>query len=134
MRVAKVLCWVAIAFSPMCVEPSIAQHMNAKDSPCLNAGSDFQVGLCLDRARKKVDGELNRFYGVVLSKLEAPNQEKLRAAQRLWVQYRDQECEAESGLYEGGSAMPIVFSACLESETRHRLKDLHDGYDWVMDK
>jgi uncharacterized protein YecT (DUF1311 family) len=134
MRIARVVGWIAFVLSPICAGRSMAQHMNAKDSPCLNAGNDPVMENCLERARNKEDAELNQLYADIRRKLQSADQERLPVAQRLWVQFRDRECDAESGLYEGGSARPLVFVACMESETRHRIKDLHDGYDWIAAK
>lgn len=49
---------------------------------------------------------------------------RLPSPSGLWLKYRDATCEAERGLYEGGSASFAVFPACLEAQTRQRMVDL----------
>jgi uncharacterized protein YecT (DUF1311 family) len=111
-----------------------AQHMNAPDAPCRSAGSGYETAVCFDKAAKKDDLDLNRFYGELQQKLQEGDQEKLRIAQRLWLQFRDATCAAERQLYTTGSAAPTVYSACLEAQTRQRTKDLHTTYDWLLSK
>jgi len=50
------------------------------------------------------------------------------SAQRLWIQYRDSNCAAERGLYNGGTAASPAYLACLEAMTRARTKELAVTY------
>jgi uncharacterized protein YecT (DUF1311 family) len=59
---------------------------------------------------------------------------KLKTAQRLWIQIRDANCEAEHVLYAGGSAASMVKLACLEAVTRHRSEELKVMYGWRLEK
>lgn len=72
------------------------------------------------------DGELNRVYREITKRLSAAEKTKLVKAQRLWVQFRDAECDFESMGVDGGSAQPMIYSGCLESLTRERTKALRD--------
>jgi uncharacterized protein YecT (DUF1311 family) len=85
--------------------------MNVRTGPCQSAGTGADEAQCffLDRV-------------------------KLQAAQRLWIQFRDANCEAEYDLYSGGSAGPIVREACLAATTRQRTAELHVMYDWQLKK
>ena len=92
------------------------------------------TAVCFDKAAKKDDLDLNRLYGELQKKLEEDDWQKLRIAQRLWLKFRDATCAAEPQLYTTGSAAPTVYSACLEAQTRQRIKDLHTTYDWLLSK
>ena len=59
---------------------------------------------------------------------------KLKSAQRLWLQFRDVNCDAEHELYAGGSAAPMVQLACQEAMTRHRTEELSVMYGWRLEK
>jgi uncharacterized protein YecT (DUF1311 family) len=59
---------------------------------------------------------------------------RLKTAQRLWIQYRDANCEAEREMYSGGSAASMVRLACLEAMTRHRTEELRTMYGWRLEK
>lgn len=84
---------------------------------------------CLASANRDADGDLNAFYASVKDRLDLAAIAKLQEAQRAWIKYRDTNCEAEGGLYEGGSIQPAVRSGCLERATRARIAKLHFIYD-----
>jgi uncharacterized protein YecT (DUF1311 family) len=109
-----------------------AQHMNSAAAPCRNVAVTLAMENCFDRAYRAADGVLNQKYGEI-SKVLQPNElQQLKAAQRLWIQFRDATCTAESDLYKGGTASAPAFSACLEEVTRQRAADLETIYGWVI--
>jgi uncharacterized protein YecT (DUF1311 family) len=108
--------------------PVRAQHMNEKDSPCANVVVTVDLANCLARARDAADTQLNAVYKQVRGKLDGTDGQRLVAAQRLWIQYRDANCTAERDLYEGGTAAQPVYLACLEAMTRTRTKELAVTY------
>jgi uncharacterized protein YecT (DUF1311 family) len=67
-------------------------------------------------------------YKQLRGRLDAADGQRLVAAQRLWIQYRDANCSAERDLYEGGTAASPVHLACLEAMTRARTKELAVTY------
>lgn len=111
-----------------------AQHMNAKDGPCQEAGSGAEKTACFYHAYEKSDAELNQLYRWILTVVDGNNLANLREAQRLWIQFRDANCSAEHDLYTGGSAAPMVKVACLEAVTRHRTEELKVMYGWRLEK
>ncbi len=114
---------VATAFAAGC-PPSMGQHMNAADAPCRSGSSNAQISQCFAAAYQDADKKLNDVYRRVLATLGPEHQKSLQAAQLLWIRFRDANCEVEHGLYEGGSAAPMVLDACLEALTRQRADDL----------
>lgn len=96
---------------------------------CKNAKTQREMNECLASAYRDADQELNALYASLRNKLEPGAIAKLQEAQRAWVKYRDTNCEAEAGLYEGGSIQPAVRSGCLERVTRARIAELHMIYD-----
>lgn len=46
-----------------------------------------------DAELKNLDRELNALYSRIIQKLEPKAQQKLKAAQRAWIQMRDLDCE-----------------------------------------
>ena len=92
-------------------------------------------------AFEAADGDLNLAYrlaqdtagrmDVDLSQDQIPAKTILRDAQRAWIAFRDQACEAESLLARGGSMQNQLFYACLERLTRVRTEDLrYFGETW----
>ena len=111
-----------------------AQHMNAPDAPCQNAGSNADETSCFIRTTQAEDKQLNHVYSVALSVTDGRETERLREAERLWVRFRDANCSAEHELYLGGSAAPAVQFACIEAMTRHRIAELKTMYGWRVEK
>jgi uncharacterized protein YecT (DUF1311 family) len=111
-----------------------AQHMNADLAPCRGPATTADNFACFDSALHKRDAELNAFYHRVQTVVDGEELTKLKAAQRLWMQFRDANCDAENQLYDGGSAAPIVKLACLEAMTRHRTEELNVMYGWRLEK
>jgi uncharacterized protein YecT (DUF1311 family) len=106
----------------------VAQQMNAADAPCKSEGANADITNCMFKASKSADAELNRVYSQSRKRLEGADLQRLIAAQRLWVQFRDANCDAAYGLYGGGSAGPMVRAACLEKDTRERVNELKIMY------
>jgi len=108
--------------------------MNAKDAPCQVPAPGANESACFDIALQKSGAELNRFYRRVETVVKGDDLAKLKQAQRLWVQYRDANCDAEYELCKGGSAGPMVKLACLEAVTRHGTEELKVMYGWRLEK
>jgi uncharacterized protein YecT (DUF1311 family) len=109
-----------------------AQHMNSPGAPCRNVAVTLAMENCFDKTYKAADSELNQRYGQIAKVLQPDELEQLKAAQRLWIQFRDATCTAESNLYKGGTASTPAYSACLEELTRQRAADLKTIYGWVI--
>jgi uncharacterized protein YecT (DUF1311 family) len=123
--IAIFLVWDGAAFG---------QHMNAKDSACPSPLSGAEETACFASALKKSDADLNQLYGRIQKVVEGDDLAELKTAQRLWMQFRDANCQAEYSLYSGGSAAPMVKLACLEGMTRHRTEELNVMYGWRLEK
>lgn len=80
--------------------------------------------ICADTHFKEADAALNASYAKLIKELDPDTAAKLRAAQRLWLPYRDAACAAEAFLFDGGSMQPMIQSECLARLTKARLQDL----------
>jgi uncharacterized protein YecT (DUF1311 family) len=109
-----------------------AQHMNSAAAPCRNVAVTLAMENCFDKAYRAADSELNQRYGQIAKVLQPDELEQLKAAQRLWIQFRDATCTAESDLYKGGTASTPAYSACREELTRQRAAELKTIYGWVI--
>jgi uncharacterized protein YecT (DUF1311 family) len=98
------------------------------DSPPASCKSDdlnnFQLQQCGALAFRDADRSLNRAYQKALGARGADAAKVLRTAQRSWLSFRDQECEWESDLYQGGTLAPVVFVNCLVALTQARTQRL----------
>jgi uncharacterized protein YecT (DUF1311 family) len=85
---------------------------------------------------QKADKELNALYQKIVLKYKDDPVfiASLKAAQRLWIQFRDAELKMkypprEQGHY--GSVYPMCYSACKEELTRQRIKTLQQWLEGV---
>lgn len=85
-------------------------------------GSTYEMVECLKGKADQWDKRLNAAYAKVLKDAQPKQREQLRAAQRLWVQYRDANC-LYWGLGEGTIAR-IQASDCTYRLTRTRAEEL----------
>jgi uncharacterized protein YecT (DUF1311 family) len=108
--------------------PTRAQHLNEKDSPCAGVVVTAYLSRRLLAARDSADEKLNIAYKRIRDKLDAVDAQRLVAAERLWMQFRDANCSAERDLYAGGTASTPVYLACLEAMTRARTRELEVMY------
>jgi len=107
---------------------SHAQHINEPDSPCAKIGGTVDLTACLEKARASSDAELNVLYGDLRKRLDPDESKQLTATQRLWIQYRDANCEVERELYGQGTGRGPAYLACLEAMTRERTRELRVTY------
>ena len=126
------------------VAQCLAKHADAASARKACVGVDLGACLGLDDAPKTIktngfghprdcaaierqiwDGWLNRWYAEALKKIPAAAVDKLKAAERAWVVYRDAGCAVASELH----AWPLGednAETCLMEETASRTLDLRD--------
>ena len=108
--------------------------VTAQDLDCSNPQTQVEMTGCAAQAFEAADADLNLAYRMArdmarrldqgLPADQIPAEVILRDAQRAWIPYRDQACEAESLLARGGSLQNQLFYMCLERLTRARTEDL----------
>jgi uncharacterized protein YecT (DUF1311 family) len=127
------LSWLLLLTAFLCYDSMArAQHMNSAGAPCRNVAVTLAMENCFDKAYKAADRGLNQTYSQISKVLQPDELEQLKMAQRLWIQFRDATCTAESDLYKGGTASAPAYAACLEEVTRQRTADLKTTYGWVI--
>ena len=80
---------------------------------------------CAAIERQIWDGWLNRWYGEALKKIPAAAVDKLKAAQRAWIAWRDAGCGVNSALHPSPLGDDNE-ETCLMEETASRAFDLRD--------
>lgn len=116
-------------------------------NPCDAANTQMEMNQCSADEYKKVDAHLNTVYtnlirllqkdsghaqqqsGGEQRKPERPAIDKLKAAERQWIRYRDLHCSAVRAQYEGGTISPMMWTTCMTETTNHRIAELKHGYE-----
>jgi uncharacterized protein YecT (DUF1311 family) len=123
---------------------SPAQQTTSQKNPCDWAKTQRDMNQCSGEQYRKADTHLNNLYAKVMGLLEKdlaknaddPEQkpynelaiQKLRAAEKSWIQYRDLHCDAARHQFEGGSLSPMIWTDCMTTTTKHRIDDLKNAY------
>jgi uncharacterized protein YecT (DUF1311 family) len=87
-------------------------------------GNTFEMVECLKAQTAQWDKRMTIAYQQALKDAVPQQREQLRAAQRLWIQYRDANC-----LYYGmgeGTIARIDAGECMRNMTQARAKELED--------
>lgn len=93
---------------------------------CLNqADTTLALMQCQDAATQKWDKEMNTQYSALMKKLNGQPREKLRAAQRAWMKYREAWLTASrSQLNTQGTLGPVALAAQSTALVRNQTLQL----------
>lgn len=88
-------------------------------------GVTIKIIECANEEYDLQDKRLNVAYQIVMANSSTIQKDKLKKAQRLWIQYRDANCAFYNDP-EGGSLARIMANDCMVEETAERAKELED--------
>jgi len=119
-------------------ESEIEKHpIDIKVEECLAIGSNqTTIGMiaCIQTAMEEWDAELNKYYKLLMNTLNTEEQEKLRAAQRQWLVYRDKEfdfIETRYGNMEG-TIFNIIEADSRNNFVKQRARELKSYHDILI--
>lgn len=85
---------------------------NADEKFCENPTSTLEVKHCLAKQLEAVDGELNRVYKALRADQDDEANALLKAAQRSWIDFRDNECARTADAARGGTMLRVLELNC----------------------
>ncbi len=95
----------------------------AQKRPELVGPTQLEIDQQAGDRQHMADRALNDTYRKLMAKASPAGRERLRAAQRAWISFRDLDCAARAGS-RTGSFYPASLSLCLEDLTDQRTKTL----------
>lgn len=107
--------------------PSIASNSPlqlAQEPNCKSPQTTVDMNLCATQEFQAADKKLNQVYQELKPLLNSKQQQRLTAAQRTWVKFRDESCSYEAGRFEGGTLAAPTYGYCRARITQERVKDL----------
>ena len=111
-----------IAVALVCLPASFARAGDQGDPAQACDGSTYQMVECLKADTAQWDKRMTTAYQQAMKDAGDRQREQLRAAQRLWIQYRDANC-----LYYGmgeGTIARIDAGECMRKMTEARAREL----------
>jgi len=103
---------------------SVALGLALAGASVASAQSQATMNANAAQDMQRADRALNAQYTATMARLSTPSRTLLRTAQRTWISFRDQECRFEASGVQGGSAYPMVHSACVARLTTERTRQL----------
>ena len=93
--------------------------------------SDAGMINCLQKAETDWDKELNKYYKLLLIKLDTSQQKKCRDAQRQWLMYKDKEVKFFSDIFskKDGSMWNLLIADKRMQIIRQRAVELIGYYE-----
>jgi uncharacterized protein YecT (DUF1311 family) len=104
------------------VSPAPAGDQGDPEASC--QGNTFEMVECLKAKTAQWDKRLGTAYQQAMKDAQPAQREQLRAAERLWIQYRDANC-----LYYGmgeGTIARLDAGECMRSMTEARARELEN--------
>ncbi|MEM0997247.1 MAG: lysozyme inhibitor LprI family protein [Bacteroidota bacterium] len=96
---------------------------------CDDPRTQMDMNECAQREFKAADQALNVAYKKLMALVDDDLEAKIRQAQRTWVKFRDESCECERFLYDGGSISPLIWANCRTRATQQRTEELNSLLD-----
>jgi uncharacterized protein YecT (DUF1311 family) len=118
----RALLKIIVAAVSICLAASIAIAGDQGDPGKSCDGSTFEMVECLKANAAQWDKRMTIAYQQALKDAGPKQHDQLRAAQRLWIQYRDANC-LYYGLGEGTIAR-LDAGECMRSMTEARAREL----------
>jgi len=87
-------------------------------------GAQRSMTWCAEYRFIEKDLELNDAYRDLKNNLDDRDLDKLVAAQRAWIAFRDRDCDFAASDVEGGSMHPMMVSICKQEMTEDRIGEL----------
>ena len=123
--------WAAalLAISSTLAAPATAQPSAPKLSASFDACMDKSGGVtaemraCISAEHTRQDQQLNRNYQALMAELPQERKKQLQTAQRLWLQYRDANCQFYADP-DGGTAAGVAAADCVLQMTAGRAREL----------
>ena len=112
---------ISVCVAALLALVSAAQAADQGDPEPSCDGNTFQMVECLKARTAQWDKRLNVAYQKAVQDAGSAQRDQLRAAQRLWVQYRDANC-LYYGLGEGTIAR-LDAGECMRSMTEARARE-----------
>ena len=104
-------------------EPGVPDPNPAFTACSSKANTTVDMEECGKAGLADADRRLNTAYQTALPSFPADQQAKLRAAERTWVLFRDQDCRVYTGADAGSMAAPAYLN-CMVERTETRIREL----------
>jgi uncharacterized protein YecT (DUF1311 family) len=104
----------------------------ADNSPCKKATTTYEAQKCLTMMLKDSSAKLDELTHQLLSTLHPSAKKAFQNANESWRRYLDDNCKAESTVFEGGTLEGLVLLSCKVRLTDERASGIKASYHEVL--
>lgn len=124
-RVSVLAAFILLAPLQAAAETSKEPSYTPQFKDCIerSAGVTSDMLNCIATETEIQDARLNAAYRVLMNQLPAYRQNQLQEVQRLWIEYRNLNCNFYADP-DGGTAALLVSADCFLKATASRARDL----------
>lgn len=107
-------------------QPS-APQLSTSFAACMDqsGGVTVEMHACISAEHARQDQQLNRSNQALMAELTPVRKKQLQTAQRLWLQYRDANCNFYADP-DGGTTAGVAAADCVLQMTAGRARELAD--------
>lgn len=100
---------------------------------CSNAASTPEIEQCAKKDQEKAEAKLNDTYKKAMAALSAQGPDpkaksSLASAQRLWIKFREADCQAVYDYHEGGTIRGLEYIGCMRARATAREAEIRATY------
>ncbi|WP_340644264.1 lysozyme inhibitor LprI family protein [Phenylobacterium sp.] len=120
----RILLVVAVLLAPA-VALAAPKPTSALDRCLASKAADTTMGqiMCIGDAVSVQDARLNKSYAKAMAKLTSEQQDKLRAAQRAWIAFKEADCQSLQD-DDWGTMSRVTANMCVLDRTAERADEL----------
>lgn len=105
---------------------------------CTAPKTQYEMNRCKQMDAERADIEMTRQWNITYAVMKNSDASPYRsddadsraaallAAQRSWIKFKENHCNAVALQYEGGSMQPMIYSTCIAKVTDQRTIQLRD--------
>jgi uncharacterized protein YecT (DUF1311 family) len=119
---------ISTLFPAVCLAQQPGEAIDKQLQECkMQANTTVENSQCYAKATRQWDDELNNQYRLLLNDQPESVRQKIRAAQRSWIQYKESYNEAIAACYQQqqGSIWPLVAAETRMNVIRDKAIDLY---------
>ncbi|MBV1796241.1 lysozyme inhibitor LprI family protein [Siccirubricoccus sp. G192] len=114
-----------VSLAALAAIPCAAEMFGQDYGPCAEQTTTTAIVACADARTRVWDQRLNAAYAALQKRIDPGQRDPLRAAQRLWIQYRDANCRFYGS--QEGSIRQIQGAECFRAMTQDRALELEQA-------
>ena len=118
----------AAMMAALLARPAAAEMFGPDYQPCGNEPSTLATVECVTRKTKSWDQRLNVAYKKLAQRVGPEQQAALKAAESLWIQYRDANCKYYYS--REGTIRQIQTAECIRAMTQDRAMELEQAQEF----